>query len=296
LQPHNPVPLRAQRTCNFTPDRTLPFGPVGGASAIDIGQWKVPAATISNWEEGPRLHTVLGPWELTSFYFNTWDYDPSFFWQAFTNQWRARYVPVQYVGVTANAPLPIPAALAESFPAVGRAEVFYANHQPYLDFNPFDLSGVRYSDTVDMMYAIDLDQAYAPWLTSTGNLSANLEVQDYITMNASQNMMTGAAPFGGVGGDLDESVNKNEVNLLFSVGTSWWWGDFAPTWTMIYAPKGNTFLLFPSLVLNPPWTKKYFMKLQAIEVLGGDRQSIGGGLFKGESLLTAQLQYNFDLL
>jgi hypothetical protein len=54
--------------------------------------------------------------------------------------------------------------------------------------------------------------------------------------------------------------------------------------------------MFPSLVLNPPWTKSYFLKLQAIEVLGGDRQSINGGLFKGESLLTAQFQYNFNLL
>jgi hypothetical protein len=62
------------------------------------------------------------------------------------------------------------------------------------------------------------------------------------------------------------------------------------------APKGNTFLLFPSIVLNPPWTKKYFMKLQAIEVLGGDRESLSGGLFEGESLLTAQFQYNFNLL
>jgi hypothetical protein len=33
-----------------------------------------------------------------------------------------------------------------------------------------------------------------------------------------------------------------------------------------------------------------------IEVLGGDKQRIGGGLFKGESLLTAQFQYNFNLL
>lgn len=38
------------------------------------------------------------------------------------------------------------------------------------------------------------------------------------------------------------------------------------------------------------------MKLSAIEVLGGDRQSVGGGLFNGENLLTAQFQYNFDLL
>jgi hypothetical protein len=38
------------------------------------------------------------------------------------------------------------------------------------------------------------------------------------------------------------------------------------------------------------------VKLQAIEVMGGDRQSASGGLFKGQSLLTAQLQYNFNLL
>jgi hypothetical protein len=38
------------------------------------------------------------------------------------------------------------------------------------------------------------------------------------------------------------------------------------------------------------------MKLQEIEVLGSDRESLGGGLFKGESLLTAQFQYNFNLL
>src|SRR5579884_249051 len=296
LQPFNPVPRRAQRFCTFTPDKTVGFGPVAGDSVLDIGQWKVPAATVANWEEGVRLHTLWGPLELTGFYFNTWDYYPSFFWQAFTNQWRARYMPVQYLGVTADAPLPLPASLAEHIPAVGRAEFVYANHQPYADFDPFDLSSVRFSDTVDMMYAIDISQAYAPWLTRTGNLSMNLEVQDYITLDASQNMITAGAPFGGVGGDLNESVNKNEVNLLFNVGTSWWWNDIAPTWTMIFNPKGRTFLLFPSLVLNPPWTKAYFLKLQAIEVLGGDAQSIGGGLFKGESFLTAQFQYNFNVL
>jgi hypothetical protein len=54
--------------------------------------------------------------------------------------------------------------------------------------------------------------------------------------------------------------------------------------------------MFHSIVLNPPWTKSYFLKLQALEVLGGDKQSIGGGVFKGESMLTVQLQYNFNLL
>jgi hypothetical protein len=66
---------------------------------------------------------------------------------------------------------------------------------------------------------------------------------------------------------------------------------------MVFSPKGRTFLLFPSVVLNPPWTKKYFLKLQAIEVLSGDISSIqAGGLLKGQNLLTAQFQYNFDLL
>ena len=51
------------------------------------------------------------------------------------------------------------------------------------------------------------------------------------------------------------------------------------------------------MVLNPPWTKKYFMKLQAIEVFGGDNAYVqGGGVLKGQSLLTAQFQYNFNLL
>jgi hypothetical protein len=295
-QPLNPVPRRVQRSCAITPDKTVHFGPTAGASVLDIGQWKVPAATVENWEEGVRGHTLVGPLEATMFYFNTWNYYPSFYWQAFTNQWRAKFAPQQYFGVSGDAPLPVPGTLAEYLPAVGRAELVYANHQPFADFDPFDLASVRYSDTVDMLFAFDVDQAYAPWLTSTGNLTINLEAQDYVTMDANQNMMTGGSPFGGVGGDLTESVNKNEVNALFNVGTSWWWNDFAPTWTMIFNPKGRTFLLFPSIVLNPPWTKKYFVKLQAIEVLGGDRQSTGGGLFKGESMLTAQLQYNFNLL
>ena len=34
----------------------------------------------------------------------------------------------------------------------------------------------------------------------------------------------------------------------------------------------------------------------ATAVLGSDRESAGGGLFKGENLLTAQLQYNLNLL
>lgn len=295
----NPVPAGARRNCNLgLKDGKVPFGPTGSGALVDIGNWNIPASTVQNWEEGVRLHTLIGATELTAFYFNTFEDYPSVVWQhPFTNQWDFQFFPVMFAGVTADRPLPLPGAVAEYLPIVARTEAVYANHQPFADFNAFaDPSGVRFSDTLDTMYALDLDQAYAPWLTSTGNLSANIEVQDYITLDASGNMMTGGSPWGGVGGSLTESVNKNEVNVLLNIGTSWWWEDFAPTFTGIYNPKGKTILLFPSLVLNPPWTKKYFLKLQAIEVMGGDYQSIGGGLLKGESLLTAQFQYNFNLL
>ena len=91
--------------------------------------------------------------------------------------------------------------------------------------------------------------------------------------------------------------SRTTVSTLFNIGTSWLWNDIEPAWTMVFSPKGRTFLLFPSVVLNPPWTKKYFMKLQAIEVLGGDKAlRRRGGILKGQSLLTAQFQYNFNLL
>ncbi len=81
------------------------------------------------------------------------------------------------------------------------------------------------------------------------------------------------------------------------MGTSWYYGDFAPTWTMIYGCKANMFLMFPAITLNPPWTKKYFVKLQAIEILGGDRQAAQvSGSLKGQSFVSALLQYNFDIM
>ena len=51
--------------------------------------------------------------------------------------------------------------------------------------------------------------------------------------------------------------------------------------------------MFPSIVLNPPWTKKYFLKLQAIEVLGSNNQSGRRLVQRPESVngaVTVQLQ------
>jgi uncharacterized protein DUF1302 len=283
FQPHNPVPAKLQRVCS--------------GRGLSIGQWKVPAATVANWNEGLRFHTLIGGVETTAFYYNAWNLYPNIFWQPYTMSFRAKFVPETMVGLTADSPIPIPSSVSEYLPFVGRAEGVYANHQALATWDVIgNPDGVRYSDSMNWMVALDLDQAYAPWLTSTGNLSANVELYDHITMDAGNSTMEGMGPW--TGGALESESNiKNNVSALLSIGTSWLWDDIEPTWTMVFSPKGRTFLLFPALVLNPPWTKKYFMKLQAIEVFGGDNAYIqGGGVLKGQSLLTAQFQYNFDLL
>jgi hypothetical protein len=282
---NNPVPVGLRRNCAGAPS-----GPV-------IGQWKIPASTFANWTEGARYHTLAGPAELTAFVYDPFSMYPVAYWQQYTNQFREKFAPEVLTGVTGDMPIPMPSSLSEYLPFVGRAEAVYANHQAIDTWdvvgNP---NGVRYTDSLNYMVALDVDQAYAPWLTTTGNLSANVEFQDFITLDGANSMMEGFGPY--TGGDLEPESNiKNNVSTLFNLGTSWLWNDIAPTWTMIFSPKGRTFLLFPSIVLNPPWTKQYFLKLQAIEVLGGDLDySQGGGTLKGQSLLTAQFQYNFNLL
>jgi hypothetical protein len=243
-----------------------------------------------NWNEGVRFHTLYGATEWTALYYNdnvNAGGPYTLKWTPFTSLWRYEYPDIQEFAVTVDRPLPAPAAIAEYFPAVFRGEMLYQNHESFESNRFQDINGQRWSDVVSYMLAIDLDQAYAPWLTSTGNLSANLEFLQTTVMDN--------AKFSYVGNDLQEQRLKNDVSLLFNIGTSWWWSDFNPTWTMIWNPKGDTFALFPSIILNPPWTKRYFMKLQAIEILGGDKEA-GIGLFKGQSYLIAQFQYNFNLM
>jgi hypothetical protein len=266
------------------------ISPIGDATLTDTGFWHVPGMQPENWNEGVRFHSLYGLTEFTALYYNDnvsggapWTLK----WTPFTNLWNYSFYPIQSAGVTVDRPLPIPSSLAEYFPAVMRGEFVYQNHVSLntLDFQ--DMNGQRWTDVVKYMLAIDLDQAYAPWLTTTGNLTANVEFNQTTIMDNCKLCY--------FGNDLQDRQLKNDVNMLFNVGTSWWWADFAPTWTMIWNPKGDTFALFPTLVLNPPWTKKYFMSLEAIEVLGGDKEW-GPGLFKGESQLLATFEYNFDLM
>jgi hypothetical protein len=296
----NPYPAasvaKLSTLCNLTLTKNNnSISPIGDntksfVNPVDTGFWHVPGMQPQNWNEGVRFHTLYGATEFTALYYNDevsggapWTLK----WTPFTSLWNYSFYDIQEAGVTMDRPLPMPASIAEYFPAVMRGEMLYQNHVSFED-NAFNsMTGQRWSDVVKYMFAIDLDQAYAPWLTSTGNLSANLEVEHTILMDNSKTSYTG--------NDLNSHQLKNDVNALFNLGTSWWWEDFAPTWTMIYNPKGETFALFPSIILNPPWTKAYFLKLQAIEVLGGDKMS-NTGLFKGQNLLTAQFQYNFNLL
>ena len=266
------------------------ISPIGDATVTDTGFWHVPGMQPQNWNEGVRFHTLYGATEWTALYY----YDSvnggspyTLKWTPFTNLWRYGYPAINEFGITMDRPLPAPASIAEYFPAVFRGEMLYQNHTS-LETNEFqNMNGQRWTDVVKYMLAIDLDQAYAPWLTSTGNLTANLEMIQTTIMDNCKLCYNG--------NDLNSHELKNDVSVLFNLGTSWWWSDFAPTWTMIWNPKGDTFALFPSLILNPPWTKKYFVKLQAIEILGGDKQW-GTGLFKGQNYLLAQFQYNFNLM
>jgi hypothetical protein len=285
----------------------------------------IPNATWGNSQIGFRLHTLVSNTELTMFYLWNHDYSPI---SRINNRVIQTVIPgalnfrrvdlfypqYQAFGITANRPLYLPGALAQ-LPLVIRAEALYKNHDGFNTFaipgtvltgfkgtNPisgcfpaaagcvrnFSPSGVTRSDDVTWLIALDLDSAYTPWLTTTGNLTVNLEFFDETILSYSHNMQGAPGFF--------EHAYHNNVETLFSIGTSWWWGAVSPNWTTIYAPEGLTFLSFPSIQLVPPWTNKYFMKLEWVDVQGTDKFGLDGGVFKGKDLFFAQFQYNFSLM
>ena len=263
--------------------------------AADNLRWKLPADTWENSEEGFRLHSLVGNGELAAFYWHAHQSDPMLFVRGgggrfpalLPNFLRAEYSGYNDIGVTGNHPLYLP-EVSSKLPFVLRGEAVWQDRTPFRTQDLKVPTGVIYSSTINTMVALDLDQAYVPWLSDTGALTVNLEWQNYTILSPSKNLVY----MGYV-----EKWRHNEENLLINIGTSWWWGAIAPTWTSIYNPDGNTFLLFPSITLTPPWTNRYLMRLQYVGILGNDKYAaFSGGIFKGKSILLTQFQYNFDLL
>jgi len=274
----NPTPKRLIKPCNLKPPG-LPF--------VGAPNWSLPAVQWQNMEEGLRLHTLVAGTEVTALYFHTFQYLPIPGWVPYTNVFPFVFEPVHYIGATFDRPVPMPASLGETLPLVIRAEAVYANHVPFLNYSLADTNAIKFSDTLTYMIALDLSQAYAPWLTQTGTLSANLEFFDSITLDGNNSM--GPLP------TTNETDLKHDVWMLFNFGTSWRWNVFSPNATWIYEPKGTTFALFPGFQVTPPWTDKYFGKVGLIYVLSGDK-TYPLGFFKGQNLITGSLQYNFSAL
>ena len=290
----NQVPLFLRRPCATHLSKhysTAGSGQDGGLT--DIGRWRIRGYSPQFWNEGLRFHTLIGETELTSFvyYDNTnQGAEAALKWlHPYTNLFEYDTAAEVLAGLTANRPVPLPETIAEHFPIVAKAEVVYINHKEFDDLRPYVLTTRRFSDVVNWLAALDVTNAYAPWLSSTGDLGANFELFDSIPLDLAKDM--------DMNNRNQAHLQKNPIQMLFNAGSSWYYGDIAATWTMIYSLKGNTFAMFPSVTLNPPWTKKYFVRLSAIEILSGDRQAANGqnGTFKGQSFLSALLQYNFQL-
>jgi hypothetical protein len=291
----NNTPLFMRRACNnhLSKHDGTTAGALGDGSATDFGRWHIKGYSPQFWNEGLRFHTLYGPAELTTFVWYDNIRQGAFGdgkWVPYTNLFNYTAPSSVEFGATADMPLPLPESIAEHFPMVGRAEMLYINHATIEDGRPYKLTTRAFSDRVNWMVAVDLTNAYAPWLTSTGDLTANFEVFDSIYMD--MNKFT----FANDRNSASHAI-KNPIQLLANAGTSFYYGDIAPTFTTIFAPKGRTFLLFPAVQFNPPWTKKYFAKLQLIDILGGDRQAAQvSGTFKGQGMVNLTLQYNFDVM
>jgi hypothetical protein len=281
------------------PNGNLVIGPpvsyvLEGKQIPDV-QWQVPRATFSNSVVGVRLHTLIASnVEASVFYLYNHEISPVLELGPPGKPGTFRRVNLtfpkyQSFGATFNMPAPLPPSIANAAPIIFRGEMFYKNHAAISTADPSQLTGVVHSDTVSFMLAADLDSASEPWLTSTGTLNANFEFLDNVTLSPNHNMLQ--AP-----GFLTRA-HHNEISVLASVGTSWYWGAVAPNWTGIYNPDGNTLIMFPGVTFTPPWTPKYFGKIGYVGIFGQNKFAVdAGGLFKGMSYMYMQLQYNFNLL
>jgi hypothetical protein len=253
--------------------------------------WALPSNTWANSSEGVRLHTLAKNTEITALYWHGHQLNPTSFVAGAAESGQAlqlRYPQLNDVGVTMNRPIYLEPAMLSEVPIVLRSEAVWQDRTPFNTISPARASAIIYSSTLNTLMALDLDNLAVPWLTNTGALTTNLEWNNYTILSPNRDMVYGG---------YAERWRHNEENILLSASTSWWWGAIVPNLTGIYNPDGNTWELFPNVVLTPPWTDKYFLSLQYIGVLSNDNFSAyAGGVFKGKSILLMQFQYNFNLI
>jgi hypothetical protein len=257
--------------------------------------YHLPADNLGSSTEGFRIHTLVKNAEITLIYWHGHQFNeagtPGAQFYVIGNAGGPQFLQTSFpqfndIGATLNRPIYLPGEFLSSVPIVLRTEAIFQDRTP---FNTTDVgvhNAVVDKSTVNSLVALDLDGLYAPWLTSTGTLSANLEWNQYTISGYGKNLVYSF---------YAERWRHNEEQILFDVTTSWWWGAVIPTYAMIWNPSGDTTLLFPTLVMTPPWTNKYFATLGYVGILGNDRlNSFSGGVFKGKSLLYMGFQYNFQ--
>jgi hypothetical protein len=253
-----------------------------------LQSFRLPADTWSNSTGGFRLHTLAGNAEMTLILWHGHQLDPTAFIDGTPRQgqtFQFRYPDLNDAGATINTPIYL--ALSP-LPLVFRSEAVWQDRVPFNTIDRHQPSAVSYSSTLNTLAALDVDNLAVPWLSSTGGLTANFEWNNFSILSPRRSMVYGG---------YAERWRYNEENLLLNVTTNWWWGAVTPTFTSIYNPDGNTWELFPNVVVVPPWTNKYSLMLQYIGILSNDRFSAyAGGVFKGKSIVLMQFQYNFDLI
>jgi len=259
--------------------------------AAPFQSWALPSDTWANSAEGLRLHTLADNTEITALYWHSHQLEPTSFVEGMMGSAQTlqmRYPQLNDIGVTMNRPIYLEPVLFSEVPFVLRSEAVWQDRTPFNTISLARHSAVIYSSTMNTLMAIDVDNMAVPWLTSTGSLTTNLEWNNYTILSPNRDMVYGG---------YAERWRHNEENVLLSATTSWWWGAVVPTLTGIYNPDGNTWELFPNVVITPPWTDKYFLNLQYIGILSNDKFSAyAGGIFKGKSILLMQFQYNFNVI
>ena len=259
--------------------------------------YRLPSDTLGSSTEGFRIHTLVENAEITLLYWHGHQFNEGFTPGAppyvvgtpATGQYLQFGFPqFNDIGATLNRPIYLPGQFLSSLPLVLRTEAVWQDRTPFNTTDVAVKNGVVDKNTVNSLVALDLDGMYAPWLTKTGTLGANLEWNQFTIVGYGKNLVY---PF------YAERYRHNEEQILFSTNTSFWWGAILPTYTMIWNPSGNTTLLFPTLTVTPPWTNKYFATIGYVGILGNDKfNSFAGGVFKGKSLMYMQFQYNFQLV